>query len=503
MLSLTPFTSPKQVSSIDSIMRLNFRQGIVQALAISGQPAFLTYSSLNNSITINITTTRVIVSAAYKDDNYLTEQRETIVNAWGPLTWLVDSWGPQIANPTYYLYWDWNIGTGLVTRSYTPWAPVFSAAPLHPSVDQHWFDYIDNVMKVWDGSMWIPTIRVFAGSVAIDENLHTGTITHNPLGSQVELSYPGSLPGIVEAGWVIYGMDMKAIRTSTGQLFTSVTNSNTYHGSFSSPIKLELLSSQARAEEPIPAFYAVSNTGDGRLVLADNLDINRSPIGIIDQDLIPGESAEIISYGLVYNDQWQWDPTLGKNLYCGADGVLVQGFPQSAGILIGWIIDVNSALIDINSVGAAGPAGGSQGPVGPVGPTGPQGSGPTGPAGTTLSQIPYDFLYASFSTILPSSPVGGSLVTKNLTLPMGLPGSYSQCVIAPIADSFVDILVNNTVYGQIFFASGSTVGVFTFPNAVSLLANDILNITAHDSSQFDISGTMTNLYVSINAIYAL
>jgi len=461
-------------------------------------------------------------------------------------------------------------------------------------------------MKVWNGSFWNPVIRVFAGSVAIDENLHTGVITHYPIGSQVNISYvyppstsfkplasltsnsgiatatlevenstlvtgnyvtisgadqadyngtfqiivvnstaftftvpnspvspatgtllyarsTGVLTNFVEAGWVVYGMDMKAIKTSEGQLFTSVDNVNTYHGSFTSPIKLELLSSQAIADEPIPAFYAISNTGDGRLILADNLDVERRPIGIVLQDLLPGESAEIISNGVVYNDQWMWDSTLGKNIYCGTDGLLVQGFPNAepTNIKLGSIIDLHSILIDINNY-RGGPTGASGGPTGPGGQngqngqngaSGPTGSiGPTGPQGdqgTALSQIPYDFLYASFSIIQPSAVIGGSLITKNLMIPAGAIASYAHCEVAPLANSWVDILINNSPIGTgdnlgaIYFPAGVQTGTFYFNNAVLLSPGDILKVAAQDSSGFDISGTMLNLYVSLTAIYSI
>jgi hypothetical protein len=562
-------------------MRLNFRQGIVKALVVSGQPSYLQYSPVNNSITINITTSRVIATAAYKEDNYLTEQIDTIVDAWGPFGWS-PAWGAEQSNPTYYLYWDWDIGTGQVSRDYTPYAPIYGDQPINPLIDQHWFDYSDNVMKVWNGSFWNPTIRVFAGSVAIDENLHTGTVVHYPLGSQADLSFdsyhvatmesitrtgniatvilstpnnvlrtgdlvnisganqaeyngaftitvltPSSfsyvvsgtpvtpatgtltynyrmLSGQVEAGWIIYGMDMKAIRTSDGQFFTSVTNSNTYHGSFTSPIKLELLSSQATAIEPIPAFYAISNTGDGHMKLADRDDADRRPIGIVDRDLMPGESAEIISYGIVYNDQWNWDRELGKYLYCGVDGELVQGTETPIGPLMGYIIDERSILVDINTIGERGLPGGPVGPAGPAGPPGDTGpTGPTGPAGTTLEDIPYDFLYSNFSSILPDTRVAGSLVTKNLIFEVGMPGSYAKVEDPPLFDSTFSIRINGTEVGTILFPANSTSGTFSFPTSIAMIPGDIINIFAKDASSFDVSGNMANLYISLNSKYII
>ena len=515
-------------------MQLNFIQGIVGATLVGGSPSYLFYNTGSNSIDITILGQRVTATAAYKTNNYLTEERESLASAWGPLAWN-NYWGTQPANPTYYLYWDWNIGTGQITRGFSPLAPVFGTAPLHPAVDQHWFDYTTNEMYYWDGSMWNPAIRVFAGWITINNSTHAGVITHYPLGSQVGISYPGLLSGLVEAGWVIYGMDMKAILTNEGQFFTSVTNANTYHGSFTSPIKLELLNSQAVAGEPIPAFYAVTNVGNGQIMLASNSDINKAPIGIVDLDLTPGESAEIIAYGMVYNDQWNWDVSLGKDLFCGPTGQLVQGFPadEPTNIKIGSIIDFRNILVDLGNFrgGPTGPAGGPQGPQGPAGVTGPTGAagtagsegptgptgpggahgvtgptgfgvtGPTGTAGTSLTDIPYDFLYAVFDSILPSAPIGGSLITKNLTMPSGLPSSYAQCEVAALTDSTMNIEVNGIVVGTVIFPATLKVGYFTFASQVNLIPGDILKVVATDSASFDPSGTMTNVYVSITTNY--
>lgn len=481
-------------------MRLNFRQGIVKALTVSNQPSFLTYSSVNNAVSINITSVRLIITAAYVDENYLHEHRDGLTFAWGPFSWNPD-WGTAPTNPTYYMYWDWNLGTGIVTLGYTGSAPSYGAQPPNPPVGKHWFDYDDNIMKMWDGSMWTPCIRVFAGYVNIDENLHTGSITHYPIGTQVGIEFPGLLGDYVEAGWVVHGMDNKAIRTSDGKLVTSVTNVNTNHGSFTSPIKLELLNSQATATEPIPAYYAITNDGDGGISLASNSDITKRPIGIVDRNLLPGESSEIIAYGVVYNDAWNWDPNLGKLIFCGADGLLFQGVPaeETTSVKIGSIIDSQSILVDIGNY-RGGPTGPNGGPAGPTGPAGTGATGPTGATGTPLTSIPYDFLYTVFDSIIPLSIVGGSLIVKNLLLPVNLPGSLAHCENAPVIDSTFDILLNGISIGTIFFAANSTSGVFTFPGSTVMVPGDLLKIKAKDTPDF---GSLANIYISIIATYII
>jgi len=355
-------------------MRLNFRQGIIRALLVTGQPSYLQHNVVDNAINITILAERLMVTAAYKTNNYVHEHRETVIG-WGPLVWNAN-WGAQPSDWVYYLYWDWDIATGQVTRSFTPWQPTFGPTqPVHPAIDQHWFDTAEVVMKVWDGLVWEPTIRVFAGSYTSAGGV---VITHYPLGSQV------GLISEVEAGWVIYGMDMKAILTSSGEFFTSVTPGNTYHGNFTSPVKLELLSSQAIAAEPIPAYSAVSNLGESHLILASDNDIDRRPIGIVLYDMLPGESNEVITNGIVYNDQWDWDYTLGKDLFCGSNGELLQGFPaeEITRLKVASILDRHNILVDIGNFGGGMSLTGPSGPAGASGYSGVGISGYSGIPGT-------------------------------------------------------------------------------------------------------------------------
>jgi hypothetical protein len=356
-------------------MRLNFRQGIIQALLTDGQPDFLVYNSPGNTVDIRILSQTLQVTAAYQGDNYIYEHRET-TTGFGPLTWN-SAWGTQPAHWHYYLYWDWALDDAQVTLGYTWLQPVYGEdQPVAPLIDQHWFDTNEAVMKVWDGSMFRPAIRVFAGSYTSDGGV---VIVPYPIGSQVGLTYPETLDEPVDAGWVIYGMDQKSINKSDGTFFTSVTQGHTYHGSFTSPILLELLSNQAVAEEAIPAFYAVSNVGDGSVVLASDTDPDKRPIGITMVDLLPGEAGQIVSYGMIYNDQWNWESANGTDIFTGPNGELLQGFPEeeSLRLKIASIMDVRQILVDVGNFG------GRPGATGPTGPVGPAGVGATGPTGTT------------------------------------------------------------------------------------------------------------------------
>lgn len=380
-------------------MRLNFRQGINTARINQGQPDFLAYVN-GGMLSINITTTRLLVTLAYKDQNFLIEEPTTVIQAWGPITWN-SQWGAQPSVPVYHFYWDINLATGEQTRSFTHSAPIVGATtPVRPAFDQHWFDTTVNVMKVWNGTFWVERIRVFAGSCAPS----TQAIVHRPFGSQVELN------DMCAAGFVAYGNDLKAIRLNNGQLMTTETDILVKQGGYSSPVQLEGLSTSLLASEPIPAFYAVAVSGLGQVGLALPNNPDRRAIGVIREDATLGSPVTVITEGVVFNEQWNWNLVLGKDLVLGESGQLVQDNMGLASLAqrVGNILTAQSVLISLNQVsnGLQGPQG-PTGPVGPVigvlGPTGPAGIngtdgtmgpagvpgtvGPTGPAGISADQL--------------------------------------------------------------------------------------------------------------------
>jgi hypothetical protein len=241
-------------------------------------------------------------------------------------------------------------------------------------------------MKVWNGYVWKPVIRVFAGYIAPSAR----SLVTYPLGSQVDLTYPGNLTAQVEAGYILYGINQVAVKTAVGEFVTSVSELMTLQGNgvFSSPVQLEGLSTNATATENIAAFSCVAITGPGQIGLASNSDINRRAVGLITTGVTIGQSAKVVSFGAVYNPQWAWDTVFGTDLYCDANGALVQGLPLSVlqgGQKIGSIFDKNTIIVDIDIFGPVGQRGptGAQGLPGPTGPagSGDAGNGPTGPTG--------------------------------------------------------------------------------------------------------------------------
>ena len=446
-------------------MKTNFRQGILKApVDAQGKCNFLSYNSLSQTITINVSEGDILATVAHKTNNYLINENTTTVNVWGPFNW-DSSWGIQPAAPKYYLFWDINIGTGELTRSYTAHDPIVQInPPLNPKGGLHWYDVNENVMKFWDSIKlsWIPVIRLFAGTYEPVGNI----LTCFNIESQTN-DYVYS-----DSGYILYGVDFKALKDAEGNFLTTITNMMTqHHNSFHSPVKMELITPSSRAKENIPAFHCVTSTKDGFLEVT-NLSLGKRPIGIVNQSYLTGQGVDFIVNGLVYNDNWNWNPNLPQDLYVSETGSITQipiTTPGIVNVRVGTVLSSKTAFINIDfygsltaktSVSLLGPTGptgaGDPGPIGPTGvqgptgPTGPQGigspgvTGPTGPSGTiniqdciivacsdettpiTLStnlvtfRMPYNFTLEKVKASLTNHQVSGNAVgiklIKNGTL---------------------------------------------------------------------------------------
>ena len=328
-------------------MQLDFRQGIVQARSIINVPDFLSWNSTLQTVDIGITAPWLIVTAAFKTQNYLIEERGSQSQSWGPFSWNL-MWGVQPTLITWQLYWDINTATGVVTKGYTPHVPITSlTAPISPVIDQHWFSTIDNIMYVWDSQFWQVKCRVFAASFGVA----LSQLIHRPFKSQVGIT------GSFDAGHILYSDDQKGIRTLDGSFLNSATNIHvSTSGNFSSPIKIESASTQLIASEPIPAYHCITNSGLSTAGLANPSDINKLPIGISEHGSPIGSAVNFISEGVLFNDGWSWDILLGKDVYCNSTGQLYQGAPSiiNGFLKVGTIITSTSMLVRVDLVGSSG-----------------------------------------------------------------------------------------------------------------------------------------------------
>lgn len=80
-----------------------------------------------------------------------------------------------------------------------------------------------------------------------------------------------------------------------------------------------------------------------------------------------------------------------------------------------------------------------------------------------------------------SKPIANSImmqfsVDRDFVLPAGMPGSYSESLIAPAADITYFIKNNGTAVGTLYFAINSNVGIFGLPVDTTFVIGDILTI---------------------------
>lgn len=317
-------------------MRLNFRQGIVRAPV-----GFLTSNAdkVNLSLPPN---EQLLFTIADGNNNYLITERLSVTNAWT---------GPFAAGPTdYWLYWDINVQTGVKTYGHTILSPVEGAvAPVTPANDQHWFDTVNNVMKVWNATAgrWVRKLRVFAAelqggavftSISINAPLYTGT--------QV-----GSLSSVsVNAGALVFdGVTGLPIKKSDGTFFTTETVALTGIAG-STEVKMGSLVIEAEAAGNIPAYSIVSFTAFNKINTATNYLVDNFAYGIVTSSVTTGEVANVIMEGLIQNESWDWTAAgVNASLYIDSLGALTTVVPPTP-IVVASVIDKTSILLRPSSL---------------------------------------------------------------------------------------------------------------------------------------------------------
>lgn len=310
-------------------MKLTFRQGVVRHQTdINGNPIFLQRSAANGQfVDLIISPTPTIIAFAHRVGTYLIEELKTVPQAWGP-----------ISSATAYLYWDVNLLTGVLTRGITLLPPLYtSSAPTTPQVDQHWFDTVENIFRVWNGTKWVEKVRCFAGHVTSGAILHPQSI-----GSQA------GLVGEFEAGNIILDSFGMPLRQSNGCFVTTVTWLNVVNlGSVAARIDTAIMNGMA-AEE-LPKMSLVQLQQGRRMVLARSTDYRTRVSGIVTEDLYEGEVSRIISTGVVRDSAFSFpDNFINRALFCGPTGQ-VTTTPPTTGVVqqIGFVYDKDAIFVNI------------------------------------------------------------------------------------------------------------------------------------------------------------
>lgn len=312
-------------------MKINFRQGILKYQSdISNSPIFVQKTRLDGRyLDLVVSPDPTVFVIAHFGSSYLLEETRTVEKAWGPM---------DPTGQTQYLYWDISLRDVSLTRGFTQLPPIISGIePISPQLDQHWFDTSENVMKVYLNNKWQVKLRCFAA--IYDRNAN---IIPYPIGS-----FSGNNNDPISAGNIILGKNNMPLRDADGTFVTSESHLIISRTS-AEAVKFDSILAFAEADENIPQFSLVSLLPHRKMKLASCLVTGRLIHGVVTSDLNHGEVGQIISNGLVRNEQWNFTETqIGKPLFCGTTGQITL-IPPISGILqqIGFVYDTDAVFIN-------------------------------------------------------------------------------------------------------------------------------------------------------------
>ncbi len=316
-------------------MKITFRQGISRyQQTTEGLPIFLQKDDVSGTyIDLNASTDPTVITFSHGSTNYTIEEIISVDRAWGPFN----------TSETKYLYWDISLTTGLLTRGSTLYSPTYgSTAPSNPHVDYHWFDTTSNMMKIWNGTVWVTKVRVFAAAYT-----NSAIIVPRALGTQVGLTVNDV------SGFILFDNNLRPMRQTNQQFMTTESTFNVLaenNNSFSA-LSFETQVKHVEATEFIPKFHCVAFSDENKIVNASSNNISRLTVGIIREDTYPTEVTRIYSEGIVFNDEWDFDSTsVGKPLFCSSSGA-VTITPPTSGVVhqIGVVYSNTSIRVEIKS----------------------------------------------------------------------------------------------------------------------------------------------------------
>ena len=313
-------------------MELNFRHGILKRQSdISNTPIFVQKTSMDGRyLDLVVSPDPTVFAIQHFNACYLIEETRTVEKAWGPM---------EPTGDTQYLYWDVSLRDASLTRGFTLLPPIVGGVePTNPRDDQHWVDTSEHTVKVFLNHKWQVKLRCFAA--IYDRNAQ---IIPYPLGSQT-----GNNSDRVSAGNIILGKNNMPLRDSDGTFVTSESNLIIARTS-AEAVKFDSVLAFAEAVENIPKFSLVSILPNRKVKLASFLDTSRQIHGMMTHDLNPGEVGNLITNGLVRNEQWSFSPEqVGRPLFCGAAGEVTL-VPPISGLLqqAGFVYDADAIYINL------------------------------------------------------------------------------------------------------------------------------------------------------------
>lgn len=274
-------------------MKTTFRQGVIRH---STSPLFL--QTNGSYVTLQASASQpTIVTFANRTKNYLFTEAIPVSNAWGPFS----------SGTDYWLFWELNRASGLRSFGFTRYEPILSSAtPSSPAIGQMWWNPSLGYWRMWQGSMWVEKIRVLAAkyasastfeSVSINAPLYTGT--------QVGLT------ASARAGSLVFDTSQRPIFDNDNQFFTTEDYILTGVPSGAS-LRIESMLLTAEAQQPLSAYQVVMFNQFNSIISASPFTTVNKVYGIIQEDVTTNNTVNVITEGLIYNEQWNWQSAGGS-----------------------------------------------------------------------------------------------------------------------------------------------------------------------------------------------
>ena len=308
-------------------MRVNFRQGIINYQ----HPSFLHIN--RTSIDLVVTTTPLLFTIASGPKDYLFVENNSVTNAWTSL----------IPNTDQWIYIDYDTRTLVRRFGTTRFSPVIGATPpIQPAVDKHWFNTNTKQMTVWNGTSWIPKIRIILakiqqGSVPISISQNSPIFSGTQIGDNTS----------VLAGTVLFNNQTGSPLTdNSGRFITTEDNLHTENTN-TSIVKFANTLILASADQPMAAYTFVTFSSFGHIVHANSFTASHDvPYGMIIDDVITGATTNVVTTGIISSNTWDWSHVdVNTPLYCDNFGALTTTpvIPQQ--IYSALVIDTNTILL--------------------------------------------------------------------------------------------------------------------------------------------------------------
>ncbi len=285
-------------------MRVNFRQGIINYQL----PSFLKINRTSIDLVVNNTPLLFTIASGIKD--YLFIENNQVNNAWPSM----------IVNTDQWIYIDYDARTAIRTFGITRFPPVISAyASMSPLTDQHWFDTVNNKMKVWNGIRWEAKIRIVLAKI------QQGTI---PISiSQLSPIFSGTQIGVntpILAGTILFNNQTGSPLTDNSGDFITTEDELRTVTTTTSAVKFANTLITATANQTIPAFTFVTFSTFGYIVNATAYTAAEDvPYGIIVNDVVTGDIINVTMDGIISSDGWDWSMVdVNTRLYCDNNGAL-------------------------------------------------------------------------------------------------------------------------------------------------------------------------------------